>query len=80
MGHWIHTYVYWTDKISDALKGTLLEDMLLVRIGLTKGKQRKNIKVMIVTINEAQLRKDINQTKQLVEGITFYLKYFFQYF
>jgi hypothetical protein len=80
MGHWIHTYVYWRDKILDTLKGTLLEDMLLVRVGLKEGKQYKTIKVMIATINEAQLKKDIHQIRQLVEGITFYLKYSFQYF
>ncbi|KAC1191462.1 hypothetical protein FH972_027135 [Carpinus fangiana] len=69
MGQWIHTYVYWRDKIPDAFKGTLLEDLLLVRVGLKQGKKRKFIKVMIAVIDEAQLREDIHQTKQLVAGL-----------
>jgi ribonuclease HI len=73
MGKWIHTYVYWRHKILDVLKGTLLEDMLLVRVGIKEGKQLKTVEVMIATVNEAQLREDVHQTRDLVKGITFYL-------
>lgn len=79
MSDWIHSYMYWTNKILDALKGTLLEDML-VRVVVKEGKKRKTVKVMTATVNKTQLKKDVQQSRDLVTGIVFYLKYFLQYF
>jgi hypothetical protein len=66
---WVHIYTYWTNKIPDALKGTLLEDVLLVRVEVKEGKQRKTIKVMTATINKTQLRKDVQQSRDLMTGM-----------
>jgi predicted nucleotidyltransferase len=70
------------DKIrfSGALKGMLLEDLKLVRVEVKEEKQCKTIKVMTSMVNETQVRKDVEQRKDLVQIITFSLKYFFQYF
>jgi hypothetical protein len=43
--------------------------VLLVRVEVKEGKQRKTIKVMTATINKTQLRKDVQQSRDLMTGM-----------